>query len=85
MTDLPTSMAVFLRELYALYIAFVFHSRVSKLILFKQYIMVAYINQNFILALVSDLADKCSFVSPTITDSVNTVIFTYACAMTLQH
>ena len=31
MTDLLMSMAVFLRELYALYIALVFHSRVSKL------------------------------------------------------
>ena len=30
MTDLLMSMAVFLRELYALYIALVFHSRVSK-------------------------------------------------------
>ena len=31
MTDLLMSMAVFLREFYALYIALVFHSRVSKL------------------------------------------------------
>ena len=31
MTDLLMSMAVFLRELYVLYIALVFHSRVSKL------------------------------------------------------
>ena len=31
MTDLLMSMAVFLRELYVLYVALVFHSRVSKL------------------------------------------------------
>ena len=46
MTDLPMSMAVFPSELYAIYIALVFHSRVSNLIDVSTILIVRAVRQN---------------------------------------